>query len=90
MLDQMGRSVRYLRLSVTGACDYRCAYCMPGGAPERLGETLSAAECVEIVRQAAALGVDKVRLTGGEPLVRGDILEICRGIAGSAGSGRFA
>jgi cyclic pyranopterin phosphate synthase len=54
---------------------------MPSGGPERMGETLSAAECVEIVRQAAACGVDKVRLTGGEPLARGDILEICRGIA---------
>ncbi len=85
MLDQLGRSVRYLRLSVTGLCDYRCAYCMPSGGQERMGEALSAAECVEIARQAAACGVDKVRLTGGEPLVRGDILEICRGIAGIDG-----
>ena len=85
MLDQLGRSVRYLRLSVTGACDYQCAYCMPNGGLERMGEALSAAECVEIARQAAACGVDKVRLTGGEPLVRGDILTICRGIAGIDG-----
>jgi len=85
MLDQIGRSVRYLRLSVTGGCDYRCAYCMPNGEPERTGEVLSAAECVEIARQAAACGVNKVRLTGGEPLVRGDILDICRGIAGIDG-----
>ena len=85
MLDQLGRAVRYLRLSVTGACDYRCAYCIPVSGPGRMAETLSAAECIEIVRQAAACGVDKVRLTGGEPLVRGDILEICRGIAGIEG-----
>jgi cyclic pyranopterin phosphate synthase len=58
---------------------------MPSGGPERMGEALSSAECVEIARQAAALGVDKVRLTGGEPLVRGDILKICRGIAGIDG-----
>ena len=82
MLDQQGRSVQYLRLSVTEACDYRCAYCMPLGELAGRGKRLSAAECVEIARQAAACGIIKVRLTGGEPLVRGDILEICRGISG--------
>jgi len=81
MLDRLGRTVRYLRLSVTGACDYRCAYCMPAGGKPWDGPSLSAAEFVEIARQAAALGVTKVRLTGGEPLVRSDILDICRGIA---------
>jgi cyclic pyranopterin phosphate synthase len=58
---------------------------MPEGEPERMGERLSAAECVEIVRQAASLGVDKVRLTGGEPLLRRRHFDICRGIAGIEG-----
>ncbi len=81
MLDHLGRSVQYLRLSVTGACDYRCAYCMPEGPAEGVREALTATEFIEIARQAAALGVNKVRLTGGEPLARGDILDICRGVS---------
>ncbi len=87
MLDTHGRSIQYLRLSVTGACDYRCAYCMPEGPGADAKDALSAAELIEIARQAAALGVTKVRLTGGEPLVRGDILGICRGIAAIDGIG---
>ena len=85
MLDQLGRSIKYLRLSVTERCNYRCAYCMPPGGPEGLTESLSAMELLEIARQAAALGAFKVRLTGGEPLVRGDILDICRGVSGVPG-----
>ena len=85
MLDQLGRSIRYLRLSVTGACDYRCAYCKPAGESVSTCGSLSKEELVEIARQAAALGIIKVRLTGGEPLMRGDILDICRGIAGIEG-----
>ena len=81
MLDQLGRPIKYLRLSVTERCNYRCVYCMPPEGPGVPTETLSAAELVEIARQAAALGVEKVRLTGGEPLVRGDILDICRGVS---------
>lgn len=83
MRDTLGRSVDYLRLSVTGCCNYRCRYCMPAeGAPSpRRGDILRVEECVEIARAAAACGIEKVRLTGGEPLVRRDILEICRGIA---------
>ena len=84
MLDQLGRSVRYLRLAVTGACNYRCAYCMPDGAASA-GEALTAGELTEIARQAAACGVDKVRLTGGEPLARADILDVCRGVAAIPG-----
>jgi len=87
MLDQLGRSVQTLRLSVTGACDHRCAYCMPDGAPGLSGGILSAGELVEIARQAAACGVNKVRLTGGEPLARPDILDICRGVAAIPGVG---
>ncbi len=81
MQDRFGRSIQYLRLSVTDACDYRCAYCKPAVESCSVRKNLSAAELIEIVRQAAALGVTKVRLTGGEPLTRGDILDICRGIS---------
>lgn len=83
MRDSLGRTVDYLRLSVTDLCNYRCRYCMPAeGVRKRPhSEILSVEECVEVVRAAAACGIQKVRLTGGEPLVRRGILEICRGIA---------
>lgn len=83
MQDSLGRTVDYLRLSVTDLCNYRCRYCMPAaGVPKRShGDILSVEECVEIARAAAVCGIQKVRLTGGEPLVRRGILEICRGIA---------
>ena len=83
MEDTFGRKVDYLRLSVTDLCNYRCRYCMPaeGVCKRGHGEILSVEECVEIVQAAAKCGVSKVRLTGGEPLVRRGILDICRGIA---------
>lgn len=65
----------YLRLSVTGRCNFRCGYCSPGGllkpAADPEGETLSL-----IARAAADVGIGKIRITGGEPLIRGDIDEI--------------
>lgn len=72
MKDACAREITYLRLSVTDLCDLRCRYCMPPeGVPKRPhDEICSVEELVEIVRQAAALGIRKVRLTGGEPLVR--------------------
>jgi len=83
MTDTFGRRVDYLRLSVTDLCNYRCRYCMPaeGVCKRSHGEILSVEECAEIARAAAECGVTKVRLTGGEPLVRRGILDICRGIA---------
>ncbi len=87
MKDACAREITYLRLSVTDLCDLRCRYCMPPeGVPTRShDEICSVEELVEIVRQAAALGIRKVRLTGGEPLVRRGILDICRGIAALEG-----
>ena len=83
MKDAFAREITYLRLSVTDRCNLRCRYCMP---PEgTAGGLCSAGELLEIVRQAAAFGIRKVRLTGGEPLVRPDILDICRGAAATAG-----
>ena len=82
MQDQYGRTVDYLRLSVTDLCGYRCQYCMdPLGVEKRPhGEILSVEECVEIGAAAVSCGVKKIRLTGGEPLVRRGLLDICRGL----------
>ena len=82
MKDAYGRQIDYLRLSVTDLCNYRCQYCMPtGGIAKRPhGDILSVEECVEIARAAVRCGVKKIRLTGGEPLVRRGILDICRGL----------
>lgn len=80
--DQYGRTVDYLRLSVTDLCNYRCRYCMgPLGVEKRPhGDILSVEECVEIGAAAVKCGVRKIRLTGGEPLVRRGLLDICRGL----------
>ena len=72
MLDKLGRSIDYLRISVTDRCDLRCTYCMPaeGVPPITHSEMLSYEEILRIVKLLSTLGVKKVRLTGGEPLVR--------------------
>lgn len=79
MNDALGRSITYLRLSVTELCNLRCGYCMPpeGVCKRTHGEMCSFEELCEFVRAAAALGVTKLRLTGGEPLVRRGITELC-------------
>lgn len=83
MHDGFGRTITYLRLSVTDLCNFRCRYCMPddGVCKRRHEDILTVEECIEIAEAAAACGVSKVRLTGGEPLVRRGILGICEGIA---------
>lgn len=80
MLDGCGRTIDYLRLSVTERCNYRCRYCMgEAGVPKREhGEILSFEELSEIAGACVACGVKKIRLTGGEPLVRWGLLELCR------------
>ena len=82
MLDGCGRTIDYLRLSVTDLCNYRCRYCMPaeGVCKRPHADILSVEELVEIGQAAVACGVKKIRLTGGEPLVRRGILSICRGL----------
>ena len=87
MRDSRARDITYLRLSVTDLCSLRCRYCMPAeGVPKRdHRDVCSVEELVEITRAAVDCGVRKVRLTGGEPLVRRGILEICRGIAAIPG-----
>jgi len=70
--DQFGRTVDYLRVSATDFCNMRCIYCMPpaGVAPLDHHEILRFEEIRDIVRHAVSFGIRKVRLTGGEPLVR--------------------
>ena len=76
----MPRKVDYLRLSVTDLCNLRCRYCMgeDGVAKKKHREILSLEELEEMARAAAECGVRKIRLTGGEPLVRRGIVELCR------------
>lgn len=81
MLDRYEREINYLRLSVTGSCDCRCPYCVPRGETVRCSSLLSADELAELARAAVSCGVRKIRLTGGEPLLREDIVELCRGMA---------
>lgn len=81
LTDTWGRKISYLRLSVTDRCDLRCVYCMAEDMkflPR--AEVLSATDIIAIINAFTALGVRKVRLTGGEPLIRRDIIDICQGI----------
>ena len=80
MKDTYGREIRYLRLSVTELCDLRCRYCMPedGVVKKRHEDMLTHEEMVLAVRAAASLGIEKLRITGGEPLVKRDIVPLCR------------
>lgn len=72
MLDRQGRDISYLRISVTDRCNLRCAYCMPERGVDWLShqEILTYEEILHLVRLFAGLGVQRIRLTGGEPLVR--------------------
>lgn len=75
LIDQFGRQVDYIRLSITDRCDFRCVYCMAEDMtflPR--AEVLSLEECARLVKVFVALGVSKVRITGGEPLVRKNAL----------------
>lgn len=87
MVDSYGREISYLRLSVTELCNLRCRYCMPadGICKKRQEELLTQEEMLAAIRAAASLGVRKLRLTGGEPLVRPNITALCREAAATAG-----
>ena len=88
LVDQFQRRISYLRLSVTDRCDLRCAYCMP----ERQtflprSEVLSLEELHQLALGFIARGVTKIRLTGGEPLVRRDMIQLVRALGRQLGSG---
>lgn len=91
LLDTLGRPLRALRISVTDRCNFRCSYCMP---PEIFGpdhpflpkdQVLSFEELARLARIFAGLGVDKIRLTGGEPLLRKDLAHLVRDLASIPG-----
>lgn len=83
MVDQFDRSIHYLRLSVTDLCNLKCQYCMPEEGIDKKAhqEILRIEEYLRLVEEMTHLGVDKVRLTGGEPLVRKGIVDLVEGIA---------
>ena len=85
--DRFGRVIDYLRISLTDRCNLPCVYCTPLQQADVAdgAHILTADEIEEVVRCAADLGFRKVRLTGGEPLLRGDVVEICRRIAAVPG-----
>jgi len=84
--DQFNRPLRDLRVSLTDRCNFRCPYCMPaevfgpGHAFLRDAQLMAAGELVRLARAFVALGVEKIRLTGGEPLLRPDVPEIVRAL----------
>ncbi len=79
-LDSFGRSINYLRISVTDRCNLRCLYCMPPeGVPQiSHSEILSYEEIRTVARTAAELGINRIRLTGGEPLVRAELPKLIK------------
>jgi cyclic pyranopterin phosphate synthase len=88
MIDPFGRHITYLRVSVTDRCDFRCVYCMP----EHMdflprGELLTLEELERLCRAFMRKGVERIRLTGGEPLVRRDIMKLVSHLGAEVGRG---
>ena len=82
LLDPLGRKINYLRVSLTDQCNERCLYCRPaayhGWSPQP--DHLSTPELIQVITSATRLGFEHIRLTGGEPLLRPDLLEITRNL----------
>ncbi len=78
MFDRYNRHINYLRISVTDRCNLRCRYCMPEEGVKWLhpDDILSFEEIADVVKSATLIGINKIRLTGGEPLVRKDIVRL--------------
>ena len=86
MYDTYGRHLHYLRVSLTDVCNLRCVYCVPDDIAFRPAATLlQDDEILTLVSVAASLGVDKVRLTGGEPTIRRGVIELVRAIGAIPG-----
>lgn len=87
MLDAYNRQIDYLRVSVTELCNLRCRYCMPeeGVAKKDHQQMMHTEEMVQAIRAAAKLGIKKIRITGGEPLVKRGIVHLCEEVANIPG-----
>ena len=87
MLDSFNRNISYLRISVTDRCNLRCTYCMPECGIQAMShdKILRFEEIVQLVKFAASTGVHKIRITGGEPLVRKDIVKLVAQLAAIEG-----
>ncbi|NLD20081.1 MAG: GTP 3',8-cyclase MoaA [Clostridiales bacterium] len=83
MIDNYGRNINYMRISVTELCNLRCRYCMPEEGIQKRGheEMMTAEETIDAAKAAVSLGINKIRITGGEPLVKRGIVRLCREIA---------
>ena len=90
LVDAFGRGHNYLRISLTEKCNLRCGYCMPEDGVDLTAkdELLTADEIGRVVKIFAAAGVDKVRLTGGEPTLRKDLEDVVRRVSGTPGGAR--
>lgn len=82
MRDALGREINYMRLSVTDRCNLRCRYCMPaeGVPPTAHGDILRYEELLRVAQAAVSLGIDRFKVTGGEPLVRRGIMDFIRSL----------
>jgi cyclic pyranopterin phosphate synthase len=87
LIDSYGRRINYLRLSVTDRCNLRCCYCMPAEGIPKLqhGDMLSYEELYRVACESVALGIEKIRITGGEPLVRKGLIEFIERLANISG-----
>ncbi len=84
--DRFGRNIHYLRISLTDHCNLRCVYCMPEDMTFRPNaELMQDDEILILTRLFAKLGIDKIRLTGGEPTLRANVVELVRGISATEG-----
>ena len=81
LIDQFGRTIHDLRISITDRCNYRCVYCRTGTYGAQYPE-LTLAEYLRMARVFVSLGITKIRLTGGEPLLRKDVIELVRQLHG--------
>ncbi len=87
MQDLYGRTISYLRISITDLCNYRCGYCMPaeGVVKHSHSDICSLEELRDMARMAVQCGIEKIRVTGGEPLVRRGVVDFCRMLRGIDG-----
>ena len=92
IIDAHGREHTYLRMSLTERCNLRCKYCMPAEGVELSPSSslMTADQIVTLGKYFVGRGVDKIRLTGGEPLIRKDVVDICERLSALSGLKRLA